>query len=124
MKVAIPIFNNRVSPRFEYAPTLLLATVENNKALENKELSIKDYDVFRRCALIRELGVDTLICGGITGFISRLLDGKNVRIVSPISGEVEEVLECFLQGKLDIAFEPLCVLLLQSAFLWYNRPFG
>jgi predicted Fe-Mo cluster-binding NifX family protein len=31
MKIAIPLFNNRVSPRFEYAPTLLVATIKADK---------------------------------------------------------------------------------------------
>jgi len=108
MKVAIPLFNNRVSPRFEYAPALLLARVEDNRVVEKKELSLAEHDFFRRCALIKKLGVDTLICGGINGFTIRLLDWRNVQVVSPIAGDVEDVLQRFLQGKLDIAFPPFC----------------
>jgi predicted Fe-Mo cluster-binding NifX family protein len=108
MKVAIPIFNNRVSPRFEYAPALLLASVEDNRVVEKKELSLAKHDFFRRCALIKELGVDTLICGGINAFTIRLLDWRNVQVVSPASGDVEDVLQHFLRGELDITFAPLC----------------
>ena len=108
MKVAIPIFNNRVSPRFEYAPALLLASVEHNRVVEKNELSLAEHDFFRRCALIKELGVDTLVCGGINGFTARLLAGRNVQVVSPVSGDVEDVLQHFLQGKLDSTFPPLC----------------
>jgi predicted Fe-Mo cluster-binding NifX family protein len=106
MKIAIPLFQNRVSPRFEYAPTLLLASVENNKVVKEKEVSLTDYDLFRRCALIKELGVDTLICGGIDGFTIRLLDWRNVRVISPLSGDAEEVLKRFLQGTLGPPFTP------------------
>jgi len=108
MNVAIPFFNQRVSPRFEYAPALLLARVEDNKVVEKRELSLAKHDFFRRCALIKELGVDTLICGGINGFTIRLLDWRNVQVVSPIAGEVEEVLQRFLEGKLDLSFPQFC----------------
>ena len=36
MKIAIPLFYNRVSPRFDFAPTLLVATVEKNQIVEQK----------------------------------------------------------------------------------------
>ena len=92
MKVAIPLFNNRVSPRFEYAPALLLATIKADKVIEKKELSLTNYDLFQRVALLKEFGVDTLICGGINNFINRLLDWRKVQVISPISGDAEEVL--------------------------------
>jgi len=108
MKVAIPLYNDRVSPRFEYAPALLLANIERNRVVEKREFSLAEHDFFRRCALVKELGVDMLICGGINGFTIRLLDWRNVRVVSPIAGNVEEVLQRFLQGKLDISFPQFC----------------
>lgn len=108
MKVAIPLFNNRVSPRFEYAPALLLASIEKNRVVEKRELSLAGHDFFQRCALIEELGVNTLICGGINGFTIRLLDWRNVRVVSPIAGDVEDVLERFLRGKLDSPSPQFC----------------
>jgi len=105
MKVAIPLFNNRVSPRFEFAPTLLLATVEDNKVLEKKEVNLRNYDIFQRSALLKELGVDTLICGIIKAFITRLLNWRNIQVISSISGDAEEVLQRFLQGNLG----PSCI---------------
>ena len=106
MKIAIPLFNNRVSPRFEFAPALLLATVEGKKVLEKKELNLRGYNLFQRSVLLKEFGVDTLICGGINGFITRVLDWRNVRVISPISGDAEEVLKRFLQGTLGPPFTP------------------
>jgi len=108
MKVAIPLFNNRVSPRFEYAPALLLATIEAGKIIEKKELSLTNYDLFQRVALLKEFGVDTLICGGINNFFNRLLDWRKVQVISPISGDVEEVLSRFLQRNLYPPFTTSC----------------
>ena len=104
MKVAIPLFNNRVSPRFEFAPSLLLARVENNQVMETQEINLKDYDLFQRCALLKDLAVDTLICGGIQGFVIRSLSLTIVQVITPISGEAEEALQSFLQGGLKPPF--------------------
>ena len=108
VKIAIPLFNNRVSPRFEFAPSLLLATVEANKVIEKKEVDLRDYNLFQRSALLQDLDVDTLICGGINNFITRLLDWRNVQVISPISGDAEEVLLRFLQNDLYSPFTPFC----------------
>lgn len=106
MKVAIPLFNSRVSPRFEFASALLLATTEDRQIRERRQIALDGYDLFQRSALLRELGVDLLICGGIQGFIARSLGSGNIEVISPVSGDVEEVLQRFLQGTLSPQFCP------------------
>jgi predicted Fe-Mo cluster-binding NifX family protein len=106
--IAIALFNNRVSPRFEFAPTLLVATTENNLVLERREIDLKSYDLFQRSALMREVGIDILICGGIQGFITRSLSLTNVQVIAPVAGEVSEVLKRFLEGTLCSSFKPCC----------------
>jgi len=101
MRIAIPLFNNRVSPRFDFASRLLLATVEGDAVIQKEELALQGYDLFQRSALLKELSVDTLICGGIQCFISRDLRFSNVEVISPIAGDAEEALEGFLHGTLN-----------------------
>jgi predicted Fe-Mo cluster-binding NifX family protein len=100
MKIAIPLFHTRVSPRFDFASTLMVATVENNKVVSKEEISLKNYNPTQRTALLKDLGVTTLICGGIQGFLARSLGNNNVQVIVPVAGEVRNVLECFLGGKL------------------------
>ena len=101
MKIAIPLFNERVSPRFEFASRLLLATVEGNRVVEQEELTLKGYDLFQRTALLKELNVDTFICGGIQCFVAKDLTHSNVRVISAIVGEAVNALNKFLQGSLS-----------------------
>ncbi|MFH0814463.1 MAG: NifB/NifX family molybdenum-iron cluster-binding protein [Pseudomonadota bacterium] len=106
MKIAIPLFNNRVSPRFDFAPSLLVAAIENNQIRERKEIALKGFNLFQRCSILKDLGVNTLICGGIQDFLTRSLDFTSVKVISPISGDAEEVLQRFLQGTLSPSFPP------------------
>jgi len=108
IKVAIPLFNNRVSPRFEFAPTLLVATIENDHVLEKKELNLQSYDLLQRSSLLRKMGIDILICGGIQGFITRSLSLTNVQVIAPVAGEAEAVLQLFLEKNLFPFFQPCC----------------
>jgi len=67
MKVAIPNFNDRVSPRFDCAQSVLLIRVENNEVQDQQEIFITDWDPLPdRVSKFLELGIDVLICGGIS----------------------------------------------------------
>jgi predicted Fe-Mo cluster-binding NifX family protein len=103
MKIAIPVFQNRVSPRFEFAPKLLLATVHDAKVVEKQELDLSafDYDLFQRSALLHNLGVEVFICGGLQDFVMRLLNAHKVRVVTSVSGDAEAALQWFLRGTLS-----------------------
>jgi predicted Fe-Mo cluster-binding NifX family protein len=107
MKIAIPLFQNRVSPRFDFAPALMVATIENNQVVAREEISLKNYTLPQRSALLLDLAVTTLICGGIQGPITRSLGNKSIQVIAPVAGEATEVLECFLRGELH----PPCFLL-------------
>ena len=106
MKVAIPLFDRRVSPRFDFAPMLLIAVIENGKVIDRKEYSLKNLHQIRRTAMLCELGIKVLICGGVSGFSKRLLVGNGIEVIPMVQGEVEEVIKLFLNGKLSSAIIP------------------
>ena len=107
MKVAIPIFGPRVSPRFDYAPGLLLFNLEDNRVVESEKFSLQAWDRLQRLQKLRELGVKTLICGGIDGNSAQILSDYGIRVIAWVAGEADEAMRCFLQGKLRPGVE-LC----------------
>ena len=110
MKVAIPIFGPRVSPRFDYAPSLLLFTLEGGKVVESERLSLLAWDRMQRLQKLKEFGVQTVICGGIDGNSAQILTENRIRVIAWVAGEAEEALRCFLAGKLRsrVALCPRC----------------
>jgi predicted Fe-Mo cluster-binding NifX family protein len=107
MKVAIPIFGPRVSPRFDYAPGLLLFNLEDGKVEGIERFSLQTWDRLQRLQKLQELGVQTLICGGIDGNSAQILSDYGIRVIAWVAGEAEEALRRFLQGKLRPGVE-LC----------------
>lgn len=65
MKIAIPIFGPRVSPRFDCAPGLLLFTLERGKVVDREELPLIPWDPWLRMEKLKEMNIQALICGGI-----------------------------------------------------------
>ena len=101
MKVAIPVFGPRVSPRFDFAPGILVFTLEDGKVLEREEISLRPWNPWQRVEKLKELQVQTLICGGIDGISERILLQHRIQVIPWIAGEAEAALEAFLEGKLE-----------------------
>jgi predicted Fe-Mo cluster-binding NifX family protein len=107
MKVAIPIFGPRVSPRFDYAPGLLLFNLEDGKVVGSEKFSLQAWDRLQRLQNLQELGVQTLICGGIDGNSAQVLSDYGIRVIAWVAGEADEAMQFFLEGKLRPGVE-LC----------------
>ena len=101
MKVAIPIFGPRVSPRFDCAPSLLLFSLENGRVTEYEELPLVSWDPWQRVEKLKELNIQALICGGIDGQSAQMLMNYRIQVIPWVAGEAEEALEAFLKGKLE-----------------------
>ena len=100
MKIAIPIWEGKVSPVFDTASRLLILQVEDKNETSRFETFLDETDLTRRCMRIQALGVDTLICGAISGHFHRMLRADNVEIIPWISGATEDVLKAYLDGEI------------------------
>ncbi|MBI4595248.1 MAG: hypothetical protein HY730_02595 [Candidatus Tectomicrobia bacterium] len=100
MIIAIPIFGNRVSPRFDSSQELLIIIVENGKAVSNEKLSMENLDITRRLDQLNSLGVDKIICGGIDSLSLSKLESQGIEVIFDIMGESDLALDLFLKGTL------------------------
>lgn len=100
MRIAIPIWQGRVSPVFDVAGQVLLVEAEAAGEPARREETLADEEPERRAARLAELGVTTLVCGAISRPLQALLDARGIEVVSRVCGEVDEVLAAFLAGQL------------------------
>jgi predicted Fe-Mo cluster-binding NifX family protein len=98
MKVAIPMFQKRVSPCFECAPRFLLVDITNDQVVEIDTVGWSANDRIKKFA---ESGVDTVICGGIDKMSARRLEHQGIKVHSWVSGEATDALRCLVRGKMD-----------------------
>jgi len=101
MRIAVPIWENKVSPVFDTASRLLIIEVKNQGEASRFETYLDEHDLYRKCFRIQNLGVDILICGAISRPYFRRLMATGVNIISGIAGHPEDVLKAFLQGTLS-----------------------
>jgi len=100
MRIAVPTFGVRVSPRFDCAQTVLLVSVVDGGLSDRKELAASDWAPHERINKLLELGVDTVLCGGIDCWSAESLRSAGVTIYGWVTGEVEDALACLLRGEL------------------------
>jgi predicted Fe-Mo cluster-binding NifX family protein len=100
MKVALTVWENRVSPLFDGACMLLIADIDgcgiNKKRLEPIEYK----SPYLRVARLDDLGVNILICGGISDFYANHIEARGIKIVPFAAGSVDEVLEAYVNGNI------------------------
>ena len=100
MRVAIPVFNGRVSPLFDAAQRILIVDVVDGEEAARTDRSIAGLLPWQRAKLLSENGVSDLICGAISMPMMHMLVANGVRITNNIAGSVDEVLKAHTAGTL------------------------
>jgi predicted Fe-Mo cluster-binding NifX family protein len=100
MKIAIPVWENKVSPVLDTASRLMVVELNEEGPTSRFEIYMDERDLSKRCLRIQDMCVDTLICGAVTRHFSEMLQASGVKIIQGISGQPEAVLNAYLDGTL------------------------
>jgi predicted Fe-Mo cluster-binding NifX family protein len=101
MKIAIPIFENRISPRFDFSPEMWIVEVDRGEVVGQDKLSTANLNLPQRLEKVTLNGVDKLICGGIDPFSRDQLGSRGIDIVQDVIGDAETAIGLFLRGRLQ-----------------------
>lgn len=100
MKLAIPVWQGRISPVFDVARQLLLVELTNGQETAREEYVIQETMPDQQAKTLADLGVETLICAGISQPLEAMLADGGIRVIARICGGVEEVIAAFVAGEL------------------------
>ncbi len=104
MKIAIPLFGARISPRFDFSPEIRIITVEDGKVVRQENFPVAHLNLTQRLDQLTSNGVDKVICGGIDGFCLNQLGSKGIEVVHNVAGEAEIASDLFMKGRLRPGF--------------------
>lgn len=100
MRIAISIWDGKVSPVLDTASKLLIIESERQKEIARFETRLFAQDISKRCHFIRGLNIDVLICGAVSRQLSGRLMSSGIEVISGISGSAEDILQAYLQKTL------------------------
>lgn len=101
MKVAIPEHQGRVAPVFDTCRRILIFSQE---AEGEEPLAREDWSAtgrHGRPGRLKQLGVEILLCGGISGWMEDQVHVQGIRTMPWLAGEVSEILEAFRHGTIS-----------------------
>ncbi len=98
VKVAVPTFGNRVSPRFDCAPVIAILEIERGEIAHRETVSTSAWGSDKRIKMLIERGVNAVVCGGVDRVSTQLLVDAGVAVCAGVSGESEQALRTFLKG--------------------------
>jgi len=98
--IALSVFGNRISSRLDVAEKVMIVKVENNSVKTKEVLLLDSADILKKLDALAQLKPDVLICGGLTNLCEKKLSNYNIRVISWVQGDTENILKLFLEGSL------------------------
>lgn len=100
-KVAVPEHQGRIAPVFDCCRSV---SIFSGSVHGHELVGIEDWSALPRMARpgrLRELGVDCVLCGGISCGMEIQIASAGIKLIPWLAGDVHEVLTAFRQGRLE-----------------------
>jgi len=106
MKIAISVDGNQISMHFGRCEKYILLDIKDGKIIDRKEVKTPSHKPFFIPKFLAGKGVEVLITSGIGPRAINLFNELNVKVISGVEGEVEDVIKKYLEGKIEESSEP------------------
>lgn len=103
MKVALTVWNNRISPVFDVAGHVLLLEAEYQEILHQQIFDLPVGPVVNKLTFLSEQKIDLLICGAISRSLQFAVEDCGIKVYPFCSGEVSELIEAWREDQLEQA---------------------
>jgi predicted Fe-Mo cluster-binding NifX family protein len=108
MRLCLACYGTRLAVLFDNATTFRIYDVEDEHICPAGHISLPFGDLPSKVSSIRSCGVNTLICGGISGCTLRLITGARIEVIPWICGETDQVLSAWQRNTLENMTMPGC----------------
>lgn len=99
MRIALPIWENRISPVLDTAKQLLVVDVDGDKETSREIHTLPAVSLVHRIETLGHLGVDLLVCSAITRPLFIELTKSGIRIIPNVCGDADEIIKCIIAGE-------------------------
>lgn len=108
MKIAVTYDNGNVYQHFGHSKQFRLFDIEQGKIVREEIIDTQGSGHGKLAPLLKQHGVDVLICGGIGEAARKMLADNDIRLYGGVSGDVRKAVENLLNGELDFDSEAAC----------------
>lgn len=101
MKIAVTYENGEIFQHFGHTEQFKIYDVQDGKIVSAQVVGSNGVGHGALAGFLGGDGVDVLICGGIGGGAQMALSGAGIRVYGGASGNADNAVQAFLDGKLD-----------------------
>lgn len=99
-KVAITIWDERISPVFDVCREALILEIDKGNVLSVVTEKFENPSPLKKIERLVQIGIETVICGAISESLSRELADRKVKVIGFVAGPVDQVIQAFLSKSL------------------------
>ncbi|NOX88132.1 MAG: hypothetical protein GXO77_03835 [Calditrichaeota bacterium] len=96
MRLAMPLWQNRVAPVFDTCSKIKLYDIEKGKIIGIETINLRNMSVGQRLRAIYGQNVEVLVCNGVSLFYRACLQTHYIRVFPNIYGKEEQVLKSII----------------------------
>lgn len=108
MNIAVTFENGEIFQHFGHTEQFRVYETDGKSILSKKTIATLGSGHGALAGFLKNLGVETLICGGIGGGARQALDEAGIRIFAGCSGNADDAVSALLAGKLVYNPNELC----------------
>lgn len=101
MKLAISVWNERISPLFDSSRRIEMFELEGQRAIFLGAIEITAEEPLAKAARLTELRVNVLICGAVSRYLAGMIVARGIKLIPFVAGDTGKVLAAFLAGTLS-----------------------
>jgi len=101
MKAAFAVWEQRIAPVFDVTRQLHVVDVQGGRVVSEEAIALPEGAPGQRALRLAELGVDVLVCGAVSRSMLALVTAYGVRVQGFVAGDLSEVLQAWLSGRLS-----------------------
>jgi predicted Fe-Mo cluster-binding NifX family protein len=99
MKVAVTVWEDRISPVFDASRRLLIAEIENDQVTDRSHVFFDPGRPANLAKTLAMLDVPVLICGAVSQAPATSILAGGIKLIPFITGEVDRVLQLYAKGS-------------------------
>ena len=100
MKIAMTVWEGWISPVFDVCRRGLILEIEGRNAVSSVDIDLDTTTPLQKIEILVGHEIDTLICGAISKPVYWEARSRGLRVISFVTGEVDEVIQAFVAGRL------------------------
>lgn len=99
MKVAVTVWEDRISPVFDASKRLLIAEIENARVTKQSFVIFDPELPSNLTKTLAALDVPVLICGAVSQVPASIIAADGITLIPFIAGKVDRVLDVYAKGN-------------------------